>query len=215
MVDDDGEVERTANPATDDKPWPGAVIVATDTHLDDTYRDGEDHGFPVAVSVAQLATIVSESAAPGEAEEMIKSATTELMSGALLRRAARLPTEAAVALIDGIGAHGAEPVDVQLTLDEVLLHEDALAGSRTQINGAIRQALATRAAANRAVLSEHRQRSDRHEKHARSTPPLIDNNELTPTHVTARPSSSSQPHGTRSPSRPDSEHSKATAIKPS
>ena len=163
------EESRKRNPATDFKPWPGAVIITTDTFLDLTYRDvsGSDAVFPVAASAAQLATVVSESVEPATAELLVETASREILSGGLLQRAARIPTEAAIELANALsGGSASDPTDVQLTLDELLRDEAGLSGSETQIRNAVNAAITRRALWTNRALEEHRTRTRGYEEAA-------------------------------------------------
>jgi hypothetical protein len=149
------EVARQQAPATQSKPWPGGVIATSDTFLNETYRavNGTDSRFPVVMSLGHIATLAAESAEPAEAEEVIRAASRDLASGALLAMAPSLPVELALQL----ASSSKSPLDVQMTLD------DLIAGA-TDLNDPKQVQLDVHAALTRRAQSHQRASEEQAER---------------------------------------------------
>lgn len=87
--------QRRSNPPSEQKVWPGAFILTTDTRMDNPFElVAGASPFAVTLSVSQLALLVSAYTAPADAEKIALGATDALLDSNLIKKASLVPPEA-------------------------------------------------------------------------------------------------------------------------
>lgn len=112
-------LSRRDNPAGPAKVWPGAFCLTTDRQLDDVYNQvfGEQV-FPVALTVSQLAQIVSVYSDARVSEALALKVAGGLLDTELISRTAAIPVELAQLMAMAVAEDSPTDIEVeQLELD--------------------------------------------------------------------------------------------------
>lgn len=106
---------RLANPATEQKIWPGGFILSTDNRLNDAFDSVV--GFqtiPVALSFSAFGAIAASYASPRHSEDLAFKIASEMTEVAIMSRSTTIPLDLARQLATALsGENKPRPVDVQ------------------------------------------------------------------------------------------------------
>lgn len=118
--------QRRQNPASDEKVWPGAMVVTPDKALNKAYcAANPDDSTPITVTLAQFASIVARGTDAAGSESLAEAISRETSYEARLARAIRLPPDQAIELARAITGSDADEIAVeaealQLSFSEIL-----------------------------------------------------------------------------------------------
>jgi hypothetical protein len=162
---------RAANPPSDDKVWPGAFVVTTDSVVNAAYSDvhAGEH-FPVALTPGQWASVLANCGDPIRVEKLAEAISRETSQETVLRRAAAVPVGTILQIARSLKGTDATRVDVnemQVTLDELLAAQPDLM-ERATAEDIAQEVLARRSQRHSVAYQQHREAADEEGRRARA-----------------------------------------------